>query len=333
MNLRESYLPYKRLIGEVILDKNPSIRTVINKKETLGEENEYRVLDYELIAGDNDMLVDTKEWGCSFRFDYSKVFWNSRLSTEHQRLVEAYFKKGEVVCDVMAGVGPFAVPAAKLGVFVWANDLNPDCYHSLVDVIKLNKVSYKSLTLNISLTVQVGEFVKPFKEDGHTFIPDSADRLLNDAHTAKIAIKMPRSEALARKPSERFSIVQQPRTFSHYVMNLPSTAIDFVPDYIGLYENHEELFEPHTDTKLPMIHCYCFGPKNEDNDPENTIAKVQICEQLSVKLGHEMRHTMPELDIFDVRDVAPKKRQFCASFRLPKEVAFGKRKHGEILPK
>lgn len=141
MNLRDAYLPYKKLIGQVIIDKNPSIRTAINKKETLGEENEYRVLDYELVAGEDDMEVEAKEWGCTFRFDYSKVFWNSRLSTEHQRLVEK-FEKGQVVCDVMAGVGPFAIPAAKKSIFVWANDLNPDCYNSLTEIITLNKVMF-----------------------------------------------------------------------------------------------------------------------------------------------------------------------------------------------
>jgi len=139
LNLRGAYLPFKNLIGQVILDKNPSIRTVINKKDTLGEENEYRVLDYELVAGEHDMQVEAREWGCTFRFDYSKVFWNSRLSTEHQRLVDR-FEKGQAVCDVMAGVGPFAIPAAKKGVFVWANDLNPDCYSSLSGIIRINKV-------------------------------------------------------------------------------------------------------------------------------------------------------------------------------------------------
>lgn len=76
-----------------------------------------------------------------FRFDYSKVFWNSRLSTEHERLVNL-FEPGEMVCDVMAGVGPFAVPAGKKGVFVWANDLNPYTDGCLREAIKLNKVSF-----------------------------------------------------------------------------------------------------------------------------------------------------------------------------------------------
>lgn len=85
------------------------------------------------------MDVEVKELDCTFRFNYSKVYWNSRLSTEHERLV-GLFQPGEAVCDVMAGVGPFAVPAAKRQVFVWANDLNPDSYESLKDAVVRNKV-------------------------------------------------------------------------------------------------------------------------------------------------------------------------------------------------
>ena len=50
------------------------------------------------------------------------------------------FEPGEAVCDVMAGVGPFAVPAGRRGVFVWANDLNPASYASLTDAITRNNV-------------------------------------------------------------------------------------------------------------------------------------------------------------------------------------------------
>jgi tRNA (guanine37-N1)-methyltransferase len=143
LNLRDEYLPYKKTIAEVIKDKNPSIRTVINKIDDVGTHSEYRTFGYEVLAGEDDMNVELKEANCTFRFDYSKVYWNSRLQTEHERLVES-FKPGEVVCDVMAGIGPFTVPAGKKGVFVWANDLNPDSYASLKEAIKINKVSCES---------------------------------------------------------------------------------------------------------------------------------------------------------------------------------------------
>lgn len=42
--------------------------------------------------------------------------------------------------DVMAGVGPFSIPAVKKGAVVYANDLNPASYASLCDNIRLNKV-------------------------------------------------------------------------------------------------------------------------------------------------------------------------------------------------
>jgi tRNA (guanine37-N1)-methyltransferase len=112
---------------------------VINKIDDVGTQSEYRTFQYELLAGDPSLETEIHELNCTFRFDYSKVYWNSRLNTEHERLINK-FKKGEVVCDVMAGVGPFAVPAGKRNVFVWANDLNPDSYKGLEDAIKLNKV-------------------------------------------------------------------------------------------------------------------------------------------------------------------------------------------------
>lgn len=139
LNLREQYLPHKNLIATVLLDKNPTIRTVINKTDEVGERNEYRTFSYELLAGDPDLRVEIHEEGCRFRFDYARVYWNSRLNTEHRRLV-ARFRPGEAVCDVMAGVGPFAVPAGKKNVFVWANDLNPDSFAGLDDAVRRNKV-------------------------------------------------------------------------------------------------------------------------------------------------------------------------------------------------
>lgn len=139
MNLKEPYLAYKKLIAEVLVEKNPHIKTVINKTGNVGTGSEFRTFSYEVLAGPDDLNVEVRENECVFRFDYSTVYWNSRLQTEHTRFIDM-FQPGEVVCDVMAGVGPFAVPAGKKGVFVWANDYNPESYRYLDENIKSNKV-------------------------------------------------------------------------------------------------------------------------------------------------------------------------------------------------
>lgn len=98
----------------------------------------------EILAGDDNMIAEVKESGCRFRFDFSQVYWNSRLHTEHDRLIKQ-FAKNDYVCDIFAGVGPFALPAAKKGANVYANDLNPVSYKWMVENIKLNKVQYTML--------------------------------------------------------------------------------------------------------------------------------------------------------------------------------------------
>ncbi|CAM0136491.1 unnamed protein product [Umbelopsis sp. WA50703] len=137
MNLREEYLPWKKVIGQVILDKNKTIKTVVNKLDAI--DTTFRFFKMEILAGDDNMIAEVKESGCRFRFDFSQVYWNSRLHTEHDRLIKQ-FAKNDYVCDIFAGVGPFVLPAAKKGAKVYANDLNPVSYKWMVENIKLNKV-------------------------------------------------------------------------------------------------------------------------------------------------------------------------------------------------
>jgi tRNA G37 N-methylase Trm5 len=112
------------------------------------------------------MNVEIREGDCTFRFDYSKVYWNSRLQTEHKRLVDM-FNPGDVVCDVMAGVGPFAVPAGKKGVFVWANDLNPNSYAALKEAVVRNKVSLLSFSFRLFCSSSLSESLFLSHDDSH----------------------------------------------------------------------------------------------------------------------------------------------------------------------
>jgi len=312
VNLRTPYLPYKYLIGQVLLDKNPTISTVINKTFDVGAESVFRTFPYEVLAGPDNLDVVVHESGCEFRFNFGKVYWNSRLGTEHARLFET-FQEGEAVCDIMAGVGPFAIPAGKRKVFVRANDLNPDSYASLQDAILRNKVN---------------EFVTASCEDGRDFIRKATLEL---AHTPRKVLLKPKPKVSrnaneeekkareeAAKKSERTLV--EPSAFSHYVMNLPASAIEFLDAFKGVYHGRELEFVPHTPQKLPFIHLYLFQAKHPTDEQEHQ----EVCERISDHIGTEVRMGDPklEMEIRYVRLVAPKKKMFCASFRLPASVAF-----------
>jgi len=143
MNLRDEALPFKHIIGQVILDKVPAIKTVVTKIGTI--ETEFRTFPMELIAGEANYEVQLKESGARFHFNFSEVYWNSRLQTEHSRIIDIVVaewasNKRHVAVDMMAGIGPFAVPLAIRGLSVFANDLNPASYKYLTANSQLNSV-------------------------------------------------------------------------------------------------------------------------------------------------------------------------------------------------
>lgn len=57
-------------------------------------------------------------------------------------------RPGEILCDMMCGIGPFAIPAARKRIVVHANDLNPDCIRYLRENVTLNKVLHFRLGLS-----------------------------------------------------------------------------------------------------------------------------------------------------------------------------------------
>ncbi|KAM5129200.1 tRNA (guanine(37)-N(1))-methyltransferase [Mantella aurantiaca] len=195
MNLRDHQLPYKHLIGQVILDKNPGLASVVNKINII--DSTYRNFQMEVLAGDENMVTKVKENSITYEFDFSKVYWNSRLGTEHDRIT-GLLQSGDVVFDVFAGVGPFAIPAAKKNCVVYANDLNPESYKWLLHNCKLNKVDKK---------------VKAFNVDGREFI--------------RTVLKSELSEYI--KSTER-------RKHLHIVMNLPAMAVEFLDAFRHLLD-------------------------------------------------------------------------------------------------
>ncbi|XP_043110816.1 tRNA (guanine(37)-N1)-methyltransferase isoform X2 [Puntigrus tetrazona] len=146
VNLRDHQLPYRNLIGQVIIDKNPGVTYVVNKTNTI--DSTYRNFQMEVLAGESSMVVKIRENGVFYEFDFSRVYWNPRLSTEHERII-SLLQRGDTIVDVFAGVGPFAIPAARRGCNVLANDLNPESFHWLQHNAKLNKADRKITSFNM----------------------------------------------------------------------------------------------------------------------------------------------------------------------------------------
>ncbi|XP_027493497.1 tRNA (guanine(37)-N1)-methyltransferase isoform X3 [Corapipo altera] len=189
LNLRDHQLPYRHLIGQVIIDKNPGITCAVNKTNII--DSTYRNFEMEVLAGEKNLVTKVKENNIAYELDFSKVYWNPRLSTEHGRIVEL-LKPGDVLFDVFAGIGPFAIPAAKKKCRVFANDLNPESYNWLLHNCRLNKVETK---------------VKAFNMDGREFL------------------RGPVREELSK---ELPLMKEEQKNAFHIVMNLPALAVEFL---------------------------------------------------------------------------------------------------------
>lgn len=313
LNLRQEFKPYSALIGQVILDKNGKIETVVDKVSSIATK--FRTFPMKVIAGrDNDLIVTQKESNCSFKFDFSKVYWNSRLHTEHERLVKQYFQKGQVVCDVFAGVGPFAIPAGKKNVIVLANDLNPESFKYLKENIILNKTQ---------------KFVRPYNLDGAEFIKRSLSLLQNWRATEENAtITVPVKTSNHRKkpkvegqlqPLSQPQPLQIPIPFeiSHFVMNLPDSSISFLNQFIGLFDGHPDILQ------MPWIHVHCFEKYGNDEDLSMEELHERVHKRITVELNTS-NNVLPisDLSFHLVRKVSPTKPMFCVSFQLPRQVAF-----------
>lgn len=217
LNLKEQLLEYRHLVGQVLVDKIKLCRTVVNKTNEI--DNTYRNFNMEVIAGNEDFVVNVKENACRFEFDFSKVYWNPRLCQEHERIIN-FLNPRDVLFDVFCGVGPFAIPAAKKGCSVYANDLNPESFKWLNHNAKINKLDL--------------DYFKTYCQDGKDFICNTFKSFIIDC-------------CLGNKKLEGGKI--------HVTMNLPAMAVKFLKHFKGLIDriNLKEKFDFEV-----IVHVYCF---------------------------------------------------------------------------
>ncbi|KAJ1352795.1 hypothetical protein KIN20_009218 [Parelaphostrongylus tenuis] len=275
VNLRENLLPYKKIISQILLEKVSKCRTVVNKFDSI--TNEYRNFELDLLAGDDDYVTELIESGVRYRLDFSKVFWNSRLSHEHERVVKL-FNSRSLVYDICAGVGPFVLPALKRRrpIRVLANDLNPESVRWLKENATLNKIPDGKIEVH---NLDAPEFIRGV-------VANDLSQELVKAKTSEVT------------PSE-----------ANILMNLPAYAINFLPSFKGLLSKH---VSSELSLVFPVkVYCYLFVKALEDvpMDWYEKRANGMIREFLNEK------EASIEL-IHHVRTVSSRKEMFCVQLNL-----------------
>ena len=270
INLREELSPWRYIIGKVILDKNPVLRTVINKLGNI--ENTFRTFPMEVIAGDDDTLVDMRHCNANFAFDFRQVYWNTRLHTEHDNLVQNYIPSHSIVADMFCGVGPFTVPLSMdpHNCTVYANDLNPASIAALVVNMYRNR---KAIGCKMHVSNDVQKNI------------DSLDfqHILKDTR-----IKPHNMDA---RDFIRY-IVNMKIPVQHCIMNLPADGLEFCDIFVGYYRHNpvinQELETSNTNNNytsllslsnltttlpLPRVHVYCFSRAETDTEAADDVTQ------------------------------------------------------------
>jgi tRNA (guanine37-N1)-methyltransferase len=131
---------FSAMIGEGVMKINPHVRLVLRK---LGQiSGTFRTRKFEGIAGAGGTVTVHKEFGCVFRLDVAKVYFNPRLSHERMRVAKQV-TASERVLDMFAGVGPYSILIAKTQreSELCAVDVSPEAFRYLRHNVLLNKVA------------------------------------------------------------------------------------------------------------------------------------------------------------------------------------------------
>ena len=128
VNLVQTHFPWRFAIGRVLLDLQPTLRTVLVKCGTI--ESVYRTFPMQVVAGNGareeavartagaplpPIPVTLRETECSLSFDFRRVYWNSRLQHEHRHMVEAIVDAGVPGASLPAGQADSSSGAAGSG--------------------------------------------------------------------------------------------------------------------------------------------------------------------------------------------------------------------------
>ncbi len=129
-------------VADVLMSLYKSIKTVIAPISDV--EGEFRTRRFRHVAGQLGTTTVHREHGLRYCIDLEGAYFSPRLGTERLR-VARQIHSADIVLDMFAGVGPFALLIAKKGAKVIAIDKNPVAVRCLRENARLNKVQAEIL--------------------------------------------------------------------------------------------------------------------------------------------------------------------------------------------
>src|SRR5881628_2206227 len=116
---------------------NPKVRTVAVDE---GVKGELRVRKVRVVAGERKTRTEHVEFGLRYLVDIERAYFSPRLGSERWRVAQQV-RPGEVVVDMFAGVGPYAILIARTRKpkTVHAIDANPVAVELLRENVRRNR--------------------------------------------------------------------------------------------------------------------------------------------------------------------------------------------------
>ncbi|MFX1590644.1 MAG: class I SAM-dependent methyltransferase family protein, partial [Promethearchaeota archaeon] len=147
IKLNQKLFSKERLIASAYLDLLPSVRSIyVNRGKIVGTFREPEKI--ELIGGEDNRIVDHKEHDVIYRFDITKIMFSKGNVNERKHLA-TLVQNDEIVVDMFAGIGYFALPIAKHSPVkkIYSIEFNPESYKFLVENIKINHLGDKIIPI------------------------------------------------------------------------------------------------------------------------------------------------------------------------------------------
>jgi len=138
IRLNPVLLEKKILIAKKYMELLPSTRSVyLNTGRIKGK---YRTPEnIVFLVGEDNPIVEHKEHGVIYRFDFTKIMF-SMGNLNERKFLATLVKENEVIVDMFAGIGYFSLPIAKHSKpkIIYSIELNLESFRFLTENIKIN---------------------------------------------------------------------------------------------------------------------------------------------------------------------------------------------------